>query len=154
VTAREAEVAILISAGLRDREIASELGISLRTVKARKSRAGRRLGYNGKRLDVFLVRTVCGSVSSAARLAQFPPRLRRTAELASKGMTNPEIAEAIRISPDSVRNYMRDIFDHAGVWNRRELARFMLGHDVVDSTMPLQSAGSNLPAPSCSPLQW
>jgi DNA-binding NarL/FixJ family response regulator len=69
VTAREAEVAILISAGLRDREIASELGISLRTVKARKSRAGHRLGYKGKRLDVFLVRTVCGGVPSEARLA-------------------------------------------------------------------------------------
>lgn len=154
MTAREAEVVILVAAGLRDREIASELGISVRTVKDRKSRAGRRLGYHGKRLDVFLVRTVCGGVPSAARLVQFAPRLRRTAELASQGMTNPEIAEAIGISPDSVRNYMRDIFDHAGVWNRRELARFVLGHDVADSTMQPQFAGSNLLAPLCSPPQW
>jgi DNA-binding NarL/FixJ family response regulator len=43
----EEQLANLIAAGLTDHEIASELGISPRVVKYRKSRAARRMGYKG-----------------------------------------------------------------------------------------------------------
>jgi DNA-binding NarL/FixJ family response regulator len=126
VTACEAQVVNLVADGLCAAEIALELKISPRTVKARKQRAARKLGYKGKRLDVFLVGAVCGSTISQSRLAMFPPRLQRAAKLAVRAMTNREIAESMRVSPDSVRNYLRELFDVAGVWNRRELARFLL----------------------------
>ena len=126
MTASEEQVARLVAAGLCAFEIASELGISARTVKDRKRRAARRMGYRGKRLDVFLVRSVYGSVPLDSRLEMLGSRLRRTAELAVSGMTNSEIASAVGKSADHVRNQLREIYDLAGVWNRRELARFVL----------------------------
>jgi DNA-binding NarL/FixJ family response regulator len=78
-------------------------------VKDRKRRAARRLGYKGKRLDVFLVRSVFGGIPSQLRLERFGHRLQRTAELAVQAMTNREIADSIGRSPDSVRNQLREI---------------------------------------------
>jgi DNA-binding NarL/FixJ family response regulator len=127
LNARELEVANLMAAGFQDREIAARLGISLRAVKDRKSRAARRMGYKGKRLDVFLVRTVCGNVVSQSRLGMFGTKIRRIAALAVQGMTNPEIAVSLGLTEYTVHNYVREIFDRAGVWNRRELAGWLLG---------------------------
>jgi DNA-binding NarL/FixJ family response regulator len=135
VSASEEQVARLVAAGLCANEIASELGISPRTVKARKRRAARRLGYKGKRVDVFLVRSVCGSIPSASRLERLKPRMRRTAELAVGALTNAEIAAALGTSYDAVRNQLREIYDLAGVWNRRELARFLLSG--AEATEPM-----------------
>jgi DNA-binding NarL/FixJ family response regulator len=126
MSASEEQVTRLVAAGLCAFEIACELGISPRTVKERKRRAARRMGYTGQRLDVFLVRSVFGDVPSQSRLERFKPRMRRTAELAVRGMTNREIAAEVGKSVDSVRNELREIYDLAGVWNRRELARFLL----------------------------
>jgi DNA-binding NarL/FixJ family response regulator len=141
VTAHEEQVANLVAAGFGTREIASRLGISPRTVKERKRRAARGLGFKGKRLDVFLVRSVCGSVPSRSRLEIFTPRLRRTAELAAQGLTDREIAKSIGLSPDSVGNYLREIYDVAGVWNRRELARFVLSDagDVMPEAVEIDA---------------
>ena len=127
MTERELEIACLIAAGLRDCEIAVELGYSVATIKQCKHRAARRMGYRGKRLDVFLVRAVCGTVLSQSRLERFGPKLRWTTELAVQGLTNREIAMNLGMAEDTVRNYMREIFDLAGVWNRRELAGWLLG---------------------------
>ena len=150
MTAREKQVANLVAAGLCTLEIACELGISPRTVKDRKHRAARRLGYKGKRLDVFLVRLVYGGVPSPSRLEMFPAKMRRTVELAVQGMTNREIGESIGISTDSVRNYLKEIYDLAGVWNRRELARFVLaeGGDSGSGTM---EAGAHQTAATAIP---
>lgn len=132
MTPREEQVANLVAAGFCALEIARELGISSRTVKARKVRAARRLGYKGKRLDVFLVRWVYGKYLSHSRLEKFAARPQRTAKLAVQGMTNPEIAALTGISPTSVANQLREIYDVAGVWNRRELARYLLaGEDTA-----------------------
>jgi DNA-binding NarL/FixJ family response regulator len=135
VSASEEQVARLVAAGLCANEIASELGISPRTVKARKRRAARRLGYKGKRVDVFLVRSVCGSIPSASRLEGLKPRMRRTAELAAGALTNAEIAAALGTSRNVVGNQLREIYDLAGVWNRRELARFLLSG--AEATEPM-----------------
>lgn len=136
MTAHEIKVAALIAAGLRDGEIAAELGISPRTVKEHKRRAARALGYRGKRLDVFLVRAVCGNIPSESRLQLFGPRLRRTAELVLAGLTNAEIAVVCRLSVETIRNDMREIFDRAGVWNRRELAGFLMNAEPGCDTIP------------------
>jgi DNA-binding NarL/FixJ family response regulator len=125
MTGRERQIARLTAAGLRDSEIAAEIGLSVRTVKECKYRAAHRMGYKGKRLDVFLVSAVCGDVPSQARLMRFAPRLRRTAELVMRGRTNSEVAATLEMSEDTVKNYLREIYDLAGVWSRRELARFL-----------------------------
>ena len=137
MTPSELDVATRIAAGLRDGEIATELGISPRTVKERKRRAARNLGYRGKRLDVFLVRVMCGRAPSESRLQLFGPRRRRTAELALAGLTNQEIATARGMSVETIRNDMREIFDQAGVWNRRELAGFLMSGDEARDEVSL-----------------
>jgi len=171
MTERELEIAHLIAAGLRDSEIAAELGFSVRTIKECKHRAARRMGYKGKRVDVFLVRTVYGTVLSQSRLERFGPKLRGAAELAALGLTNREIAAKLRLAVETIRNYMREVYDLAGVWNRRELAGWLLGRTekvktafegqprslsvgCSEPTMPPQSCESNLPVPSCSPRRW
>ena len=109
-------------------------------MKDRKRRTARGLGYRGKRLDVFLVRSVYGSHPSQSRMEKFGRRLQRTARLAVQAMTNREIATLVGMSPDSVRNQLREIYDIAGVWNRRELARFLLADSGPDyrATQPLR----------------
>jgi len=147
VTECELEVAQLTAAGLQDREIAEELGISVRAVKERKLRAARRIGYNGKRLDVALVRGVRGNTLSSSYLEMFAPHLRPLVELAVRGMTNPEIAKALGLAFNTVRNYMKEIFDIAGVWNRRGLAGMMLcqvsAADIDRSISPKPYANAN-----------
>jgi DNA-binding NarL/FixJ family response regulator len=61
--------------------------------------------------------------------------------LAAQGLTDREIAKSIGLSPDSVGNYLREIYDVAGVWNRRELARFVLSDagDVMPEAVEIDA---------------
>jgi DNA-binding NarL/FixJ family response regulator len=43
------------------------------------------------------------------------------AHLVSAGMTNPQIAEKLCISPRTVQNHLRSIFDKTGIHNRTSL---------------------------------
>jgi DNA-binding NarL/FixJ family response regulator len=49
-------------------------------------------------------------------------------------MTNQEIAAAMGLATNTVRNHLREIFDRAGVWNRPELARFVLSEAADGET--------------------
>jgi len=50
------------------------------------------------------------------------PRQFTVAGLVATGHKNSEIAEEMQISQLVVKNYMRNIFDRVGCWNRLELA--------------------------------
>jgi len=49
-------------------------------------------------------------------------RERRVIELVAEGLKNKEVAEAIGTTEHVVKNYLRDIYDKLGLWNRLELA--------------------------------
>jgi orotate phosphoribosyltransferase-like protein len=46
--------------------------------------------------------------------------------LLAEGLTNRDIASELKISPNTVRNYLSQIFDKVGVSTRTELVRFAL----------------------------
>lgn len=53
---------------------------------------------------------------------QLKPRDWRIIELVALGQSNAGIARTIGTTEHVVKNYLREIFDKAGVWNRTELA--------------------------------
>jgi len=71
-------------------------------------------------------------------------REREVATLMARGLTNPEIAEALVLSPHTVQDHVKSLFDKLGVGSRQELvARVFLDEylpEVVQKT-PLTSRG-------------
>ncbi|MBV9572467.1 MAG: helix-turn-helix transcriptional regulator [Acidobacteriales bacterium] len=49
-------------------------------------------------------------------------REHRVIELVAQGLKNREVADAIGTTEHVVKNYLRDIYDKLGLWNRVELA--------------------------------
>ena len=47
---------------------------------------------------------------------------RRVIELVARGLKNKEVGDVIGKSQETVKNYLRIIYDKLGVWNRVELA--------------------------------
>ena len=77
------------------------------------------------------------------------PRQFTVAGLVATGHKNTEIAREMSISELVVRNYLRQIFDRVGCWNRLELAlrytyEFEMGF-YLGQTPPRGSEGSDTP---------
>ena len=77
------------------------------------------------------------------------PRQFTVAGLVATGHKNTEIAREMSISELVVRNYLRQIFDRVGCWNRLELAlrytyEFEMGF-YPRQTPPRDSEGSDTP---------
>jgi len=49
-------------------------------------------------------------------------RERRIIALVAQGLKNSEVAQAVGTTEHVVKNYLRDIYDKLGLWNRVELA--------------------------------
>ena len=68
-----------------------------------------------------------------------PPRLTRREEsvvrLVVQGMVNREIAEQLRLSEHTIKNYLFRIFDKLGVSNRVELALYAVARLHLDDNM-------------------
>lgn len=50
------------------------------------------------------------------------PKELAVTELVAQAMTNKEIAKQLGTTEQTIKNYMRHIFDKTGTWNRLELA--------------------------------
>ena len=68
--------------------------------------------------------------------ACLPPKLTRREEsvvrLVAQGMVNREIAEKLRLSEHTIKNYLFRIFDKLGVSNRVELALYAVARLKLD----------------------
>lgn len=53
-------------------------------------------------------------------------RQKRIAKLVSEGLKNSEVAEAMGTTENVIKNDLRIIFDKCGVWNRVELALWVV----------------------------
>ena len=76
-------------------------------------------------------------------LARLTQRERQVAELVAKGFTNQEIAVAMCVTTDTIKYYLKHIFQTLQIDDRRTLAH------VVDQAALLKSASA---APTCPPL--
>ena len=60
------------------------------------------------------------------------PREREVAELASRGLTNREIARRLTVSVRTVHAHLRTVYDKLGVNDRRRLAALLAAHTSDD----------------------
>jgi len=99
---------------------------------------------------VQYLRTLAQSSSDEARQKKFglTPRELEIVSAVVAGYSNKEIAEYFKISEDTVKHHLSDIFDKLGVSTRLELALFAVKNSPGDSP------GSADPdAPVCAPLK-
>jgi DNA-binding NarL/FixJ family response regulator len=77
-------------------------------------------------------------------LRSLSKREREVAQWLAEGLTNREIADNLRISPNTVKNYVFNIFEKLGVSNRVELALYVLSRsienqDTVSLSIPAEN---------------
>jgi two-component system nitrate/nitrite response regulator NarL len=56
-------------------------------------------------------------------------------ELVAQGLKNSEVAEAMGMTENVVKNYLRAIYDKLGLWNRVELALWYEARKHREETM-------------------
>jgi DNA-binding CsgD family transcriptional regulator len=64
------------------------------------------------------------------------PRDERIIELVSRGLRNEDIAREIGTTEHVVKNYLKEIYDKLGVWNRLELALWHVARSSEPHLMP------------------
>lgn len=72
------------------------------------------------------------------------PREREVATLLARGLTNPEIAEALSLSPHTVQDHTKSLFEKLGVGSRQELVARVFLDEYLPEVMaqtPLTSHG-------------
>jgi DNA-binding NarL/FixJ family response regulator len=72
------------------------------------------------------------------------PREREIATLLAQGLTNPEIADALVLSPYTVQDHIKNLFEKTGVSSRQELVARIFLDDYMPNLarrMPLTSSG-------------
>jgi DNA-binding NarL/FixJ family response regulator len=73
------------------------------------------------------------------------PREREVAMLLAQGRSNPEIAEALVLSPYTVQDHIKNLFEKTGVSSRQELVARLFLDDYLPQLAqraPLTSSGT------------
>lgn len=119
----DGKVVELLLVGCDNATIAHELGMNIRTVKARFSRLFRRFGLHGtcsiKRVQLAMQFRERRDIPKNVWLTD---RERAVTELVRFGLNNRQIADRIGTTEFVVKNYLRTIFEKSGMGTRLELA--------------------------------
>ena len=124
---REQQMVELLLLGCDNAEIAAQLKMALRTVKAHFNRLFLRFGITGLGNQASETRYLVVQEASMSEIGRYGNRVPsereyRVIELVAEGLKNKEVAEAIGTTEHVVKNYLRVIYDKLGLWNRVELA--------------------------------
>lgn len=133
LTSREGSAIELLSEGLTNKAVASELGISTSTAGVLIARALRKLRL--RRTEVVALRRMAGisfqfgalqltaqTKSLDLRRAEaLSPALQRVLVLVSQGLSNRAIARRRRVSTSTIENQLRTLYAEYGVHTREEL---------------------------------
>jgi DNA-binding NarL/FixJ family response regulator len=88
---------------------------------------------------LFLLEALTGEQDAASNGGGATPKLTRREEsvvrLVVQGMVNREIAEQLRLSEHTIKNYLFRIFDKLGVSNRVELALYAVARLHLDDNV-------------------
>nr|MBS1901244.1 AAA family ATPase [Actinomycetota bacterium] len=127
LTPREREVAALAAEGRTNAEIAQALGISVKAVAFHMGNVLRKLGLGSRRQlrpgEPPASGTAPSAVRDDARWAALSRREREIGELASRDLTDAEIADELGLSVRTVSGHMSKVLAKLGARSRRELGR-------------------------------
>ncbi len=91
-------------------------------------------GLDG-RVAIVLERTASPQTTAVRLEADgVTPRERETAVLLARGLTNAEIAEALVLSPYTVQDHIKSLFEKTGVSSRQELVARIFLEDYLPRT--------------------
>jgi len=85
----------------------------------------RELTLAATQLSLWCVDHAVGAVPDQRTDNQLGPRQYAVARLAAEGRTNGEIADALNISINTVKNHLKHVFLRLGIANRTELANML-----------------------------
>jgi DNA-binding NarL/FixJ family response regulator len=120
-TPGEKRIVALLLEGHDNREIASLTGLQEQVIKNRLREIYRKAGISDRRKRVRLIE-VFSVKDDKLLLPTMAPRARQVAELVISGSTNRDVALQLGTTVQTVKNYVRIVFDACGVWSRTELA--------------------------------
>ena len=102
-------------------------------------------GSRSERVAIVIERAA-GPQATALRLETYgvTPREREVATLLAKGCSNAEVAAALVVSPYTVQDHIKSLFEKTGVSSRRELVARVFLDDYLPaliSRVPLSADG-------------
>lgn len=132
---REQQILDLLVCGYENAAIAQELHIAEPTVKVHLKRLFRRHGVTHKSKRTELALKVYGAPSELQpTTVHLSDREMLICSLVADARSNEEIAQRLGTTEHVIKNYLREIYDRAGVWNRVELALWYVSHFNVEGT--------------------
>ncbi len=96
-----------------------------------------RRAVHAGRLDGEAADAVLGAAGHRVRRrrewpASLSPREVEVLRLVARGLSNPEIARRLGVSPHTARHHVRHVYDKIGVSSRAAAALFAMQHDLLD----------------------
>lgn len=126
---REAQILALTVDGWSNQQIAEQLGMARPTVKAYLNRLFLRYDIDGGIKRVRLAMLFYKPEYSADFIAPtFAPKQIEVSAMVAAGMTNSQIAKLTGTTEHVIKNYLRVLYDIAGVDNRVEFALWWANH--------------------------
>ena len=124
LTRRELQIVEGVRQGMLNKQIAYELHLEEGTVKAYLHQIYRKLGVaNRTAVAVYATEEMLeGQAAPEPVPVLLSPRQRQLAELVRQGKRNEEIATELRLSPNSVREYLSRLYKRLNTAGRTQLA--------------------------------